>query len=148
MSELIVWKNKEMDKMRRDVERLFNRMGLDFASYLMQDARAEGPTFDISETDDSLIVKVELPGVHPRDLQLSVTGTTLSLRGEKREENTTGDAHYRRVERHFGSFSRTIRLPCMVKVEETQATFEEGTLRIVMPKWRAKKAAGIKIRVE
>lgn len=148
MSELIVWKNKEMDKMRRDVERLFDRMGLDFASYLVQDARSEGPTFDISETDDSLIVKVELSGVHARDLQLSVTGTTLILRGETHQENTTGDARYRRIEHHFGSFSRTIRLPCTVKVEETQATFEKGILRVVMPKRRTKRAAGIKIKVK
>jgi len=148
MTGLIIWKNKEIDKMRRDVERLFDRMWLEFGSILSPGMTTPGPSLDISETDDSLIVKVELPGVDPEDVQISVTEKTLSLSGEKREESVRRGAHYHRLERRFGSFSRTIKLPCMVRVEEIQATFNKGVLMIVMPKCRDRNGTGIKLKVK
>lgn len=139
MTELIIWKNKEMDKMKRDVERLFDRMRMEFGSTLSSGLSTLGPSLDISETEDTVVVRVELPGVDPDDVQISVTDQTLYLRGEKKLEHVTGGVHFHRVERRFGSFSRTVDLPCPVEVEEIEATYEKGVLMIVMPKRRDKK---------
>jgi HSP20 family protein len=139
MTELIIWKNKEMDKMKRDVERLFDRMRMEFGSTLSSGLSTLGPSLDVSETEDTVVVRVELPGVDPDDVQISVTDQTLYLRGEKKLEHVTSGVHFHRVERRFGSFSRTVGLPCPVEVEEIEATYEKGVLMIVMPKRRDKK---------
>jgi len=148
MTELIVWKNKEMDKMKRDVERLFDRLWMEFGSTLSSGLTTLGPSLDISETEESVVVRVELPGVDPDDVQISVTGQTLHLHGEKKLERVRNGAHFHRVERHFGSFSRNVELPCPVEVEDIEATYEKGVLMIVMPKCRDKDRKGaVKLKV-
>ncbi|MBW2095650.1 MAG: Hsp20/alpha crystallin family protein [Deltaproteobacteria bacterium] len=147
MTELIIWKNKEMDKMRRDVERLFDRMWMEFGSTLSSGLTTLGPSLDISETEETVVVRVELPGVDPNDVQISVTDRTLHLRGEKKVERVRSGVHFHRVERRFGSFSRTVELPCPVEVEEIEATYEKGVLMIVMPKRRDRNGSGVKVKV-
>lgn len=147
MTELIIWKNKEMDKMRKDVERLFDRMWMEFGSTLSSGLTTLGPSLDIFETEDSLVVRVELPGVDPKDVQLSVKGRTLKLHGEKKLEHVRTDVRFHRVERRFGSFSRSVELPCAVEVDEINATYEKGVLMIVMPKCKDRDGKGVKVKV-
>jgi len=147
MTELIIWKNKEMDKMRKDVERLFDRMWMEFGSTLSSGLTTLGPSLDIFETADSLVVRVELPGVDPNDVQLSVKGRTLELRGEKKLEHVRTGVRFHRVERRFGSFSRSVELPCAVEVDEINATYEKGVLMIVMPKSKDRDGKAVKVKV-
>jgi HSP20 family protein len=141
MTELIIWKNREMDKMRREVDRLFNRMWGDFGSSLFS-----GPCMDISETEDIVVIRVELPGVDPDDVRISVTDRTLSLSGEKKVKKVMRGEQFYRVERRFGSFSRKIDLPCSVEVEEIKATYENGVLMIVMPKCKARNGSRVQVK--
>jgi len=149
MSELILWKDREIDKLRRDIDRLFDRCRSDFGtSCFLGDVSDDFP-IKITETKEILIVRAALEGVNPEDLDVSVTNDTLlTIRGEKREKSVEGSGYYRRVERRFRSFSRTLRLPCRVKVGEIKATYKDGILNILMPKWAPEKARGIKITVE
>jgi HSP20 family protein len=147
MTELIIWKNKEIDKMRRDVERLFDRMWMEFGSTLSSGVTTLGPSLDIFETDETVIVRVELPGVDPEDVQISVSDRTLRLSGEKKAETVRKNARFHHVERHFGSFSRTVQLPCPVEAEKIEATFRKGVLMIVMPKCMEKKKRGVKLKI-
>jgi len=147
MTELIIWKNREINKMRKTVEQLFDRVWMDFGSTLSPAMTTLGPSLDISETKGNVIVKVELPGIDIEDVKISVTERTLSLTGVKRAEMVRKDARYHRLERRFGSFSRTIQLPCTVKVEEIEAAYEKGVLVIALPKCRTKKGKPVRLKV-
>lgn len=147
MTELIIWKNREINKMRRTMEHLFDRMWMDFGSCLSPAMTTLGPSLDISETRDMVIVKAELPGIDLNDVKISVTERTLSLIGEKRAEMVRKGAHYHRLERRFGLFSRSIQLPCRIKVEEMEATYEKGVLVIILPKCEAEKGKRIRLKV-
>ena len=148
MSELILWKNQEMGKMRRDMERMFNRFWSDFGVCLFPGEVAEGPFIDLSETKDSLILRVELPGIDPEEVEISVTDRTLVIKGEKKEESVEKNAYYHRVERRFGSFSRSLQLPCKVEMDQIKAKYDKGVLKIVMPKCEPGQAGGRKVEVK
>lgn len=147
MSELILWKRQEMNKLRRDMERLFNRFWYDFGVPVFPGEIAEKPSIDLSETEDTLIIRAEFPGVNPEDMDISVTGDTLIIKAEVRKETVEESVRYHRVERRSGSLSRTIPLPCRVKVNEIKAIYKEGILNITMPKCEPDKACGVRIEV-
>jgi HSP20 family protein len=92
------------------------------------------PTLDMYQTEDDLMVKVALPGLKPEDIQISVTGDVLTLKGEFKEEQENKNANYHIRERRYGSFSRSIPLPVPVKSDNAKADFENGILTITLPK--------------
>ena len=145
MSELIIWKNQQMNKLRKDIDHLFNRFWSDFGVTLFPEKVREGPSIDISQTQDTIVVQATLPGINPEDLDISVTSDTLTIRGQKKEERVEERGGYRKIERRSGSFSRTVQLPCRVKVDDIRATFEKGILNMLMPKWEPEKSRGIKV---
>ena len=147
MTELTLWMNEEMNKLRRDMERLFSRYRSDFGSGLSPWEDDAGPSLDLSETEDTLFLRVDLPGVDPKDLEISISGDRLNLKGKRHEETVKDTGRYHTVERRFGSFSRSLKLPCKVKMDDIQATMKEGTLEIVMPKCGPEEPKGIKIEV-
>ena len=148
MSELILWKNQEITKLRRDMRRLFNRFWYDFGVPIFPEGITEPTSIDLSETEDTLIIRAMFPDVDPEDMDISVTGDTLFIKVETREETVESTGRYRRLERRSGSFSRTISLPCRVKVDEIEATYEEGLLKITMPKCAPEEACGVRIQVK
>jgi HSP20 family protein len=147
MTELTLWMNNEMNKLRRDMERLFTRYRSDFGIELLPSEEDVGLVFDLSETNDKLILKVDLPGVDAKDLEISISGNQLTLKGSRQEETVKESGRYHTVERKFGSFSRTFNIPCKVMVDDIQATLREGVLEIVMPKCGMEEPKGIKIDV-
>jgi len=148
MTELTLWMNEEMNKLRRDMERLFSRYRSNFGIGLLPWEEDVGPFFDLSETKDTLVLRVDLPGVDPKDLEISVSGDRLTLKGTRQKETVKETGQYHTVERRFGSFSRTLHLPCKVKLDDIQATLMEGTLEIVMPKCGLEEPKGIKIEAD
>jgi HSP20 family protein len=148
MSELIVWKRKEMNKMKRDMERLFDRFWSECGVGLFPGEVPEGPCMDVSETEDSVILKAELPGIDPKDVEVTVTDDRLIIKGEKKEETRKDDGLHHRVERKFGSFSRSVALPCRVSVDQIKATYKKGVLEVKMPKCGPGKAAAVKVKVK
>ncbi|MBW1666518.1 MAG: Hsp20/alpha crystallin family protein [Deltaproteobacteria bacterium] len=147
MPELIIWKNQEIERLRRDIDRLFARFWDDFRVPFLSSVARETPSLDMSETKDSLIIKAEIPGVKPENLDISITGDILTIRGTVRDEFTTEGAGYSRRERRYGSFSRNVQLPCKVLVDDVEATYKEGILNIVMPKCKPEQLSEIKIKV-
>ena len=148
MSELILWKNQEISKMRRDMQRLFNRFWYGFGVPMFPEEAGGIPSIDISETEDTLTIKAVFPGINPEDMDISVTDDTLFIQGKTREETVEENAGYQRVEKRSGSFSRTISLPCRIKVDEIKAVYKEGILKITMPKCEPDKARGVRIQVK
>jgi HSP20 family protein len=93
------------------------------------------PDIDIRETDKEYRVTIELPGVDEKDIDLSLSGNTLIVKGEKKEEHEDQDGDYYRAERSFGAFQRAIALPSSeVDVNAIKAKFKKGLLRVTLPK--------------
>lgn len=106
------------------------------------------PNIDLYQTEDAVVVKAALPGLKPEDVQLSVTGDTLTLRGEFRQENEQKDATYHIREQYSGRFERSVLLPTEVQSEKAKAEFENGLLTISLPKAEAVKPKTITIKTK
>ncbi|MBU0484738.1 MAG: Hsp20/alpha crystallin family protein [Proteobacteria bacterium] len=92
------------------------------------------PPVDLTESKDSVTVKVELPGLEKKDVDLTVNEGLLTIKGEKKEEKKETDKYFHRIERSFGSFIRTFRLPAGVKEDKVKAEFKDGVLIVTLPK--------------
>ncbi|GIV63101.1 MAG: Hsp20/alpha crystallin family protein [Chloroflexota bacterium] len=99
------------------------------------------PSVDVKETDKKVIITAELPGLDEKDIEITVSGDSLILRGEKRQEEEEKGEDYYRMERRYGSFQRVIPLPCEVEVDKADATFRKGVLTINLPKTPAAQSA-------
>ena len=106
-----------------------------------------GPALDVEETDDAVIVRAELPGLRPNDFTVEATEDRLVLRGEKGEEREEQGRGFHRLERRYGSFVRSIALPCEVDPDGTTARYRDGVLRVTLPKSEASKARRIRVDV-
>jgi HSP20 family protein len=100
---------------------------------------------DLVETGDDIVVKASLPGVKPEDIDISVTGQVLTLKGESREDKEENEKGYYRRERRHGTFVRQFSLPTEVDSQKAQATFENGVLRLSLPKADQAKPKTIKV---
>jgi HSP20 family protein len=106
------------------------------------------PTVDISENENELTFKAELPGVELKDITLSLDNNVLTIKGERRFEKETDKENYYRVERKYGNFSRSFGLPTFVDESKVRAEFKNGVLKIVLPKKEQAKSRGIEIKAD
>ena len=111
--------------------------------------REEGfaPDVDVSETDQDITVKLDLPGMSEKDVQVEVTGDALTIRGEKKEEREESGRTYRVSERSYGSFTRSFRLPSSVAADKAAAAFKNGEMTVTLPKTTESKKAVKKIEI-
>jgi HSP20 family protein len=141
---------KELEDMRRDMDRLFD----EFAKPTRRRRiwpKSEGgvvPIMDLYERASDLVVKVELPGVRREDIDLTITKDTLIVKGEVKKDEEIKDEDYFIAERAYGNFTRTIALPVEVENEKTQASLVSGILEIVLPKKEQAKSREIRIEVK
>ncbi len=106
------------------------------------------PTLDLSETKNEFVVKAEVPGMSPKDIDISLNGGILSIRGEKKQEKEEKEENYHFIERSFGAFTRTVRLPAEVQSDKIKAAYKDGVLKITLPKSEESKRKEVKIKVE
>ena len=130
-----------------------NRMNRLFESFFGEDDRSLGevtlwPTLDLIETPETLQVKAELPGIEPKDLDISIVGNMLTIKGEKSEEKEEKGKTWHRRERSAGRFVRSISLPMEVDAEHVEAVDEHGVLTITLPKLEPAKAKRISVRAK
>jgi HSP20 family protein len=105
------------------------------------------PVVDIFEQEGSIVLKAELPGIDPKDVDIRVENNTLTLRGERQLDNEVKRESYHRVERSYGSFARSFSLPNVVDVEKIKAEYKDGVLRVTLPKKEEAKPTQISINV-
>ena len=110
-------------------------------------SRAWIPPADIFETGDSLVLKVELPGINPDDVEIRVEDSTLYLKGERKFEKEVKEENLHRVERSYGTFTRSFALPNTIDADNVNAEYENGILTLTMPKREEAKPRTIKINV-
>jgi HSP20 family protein len=92
------------------------------------------PHMDVKETDKEIVVEAELPGIDEKDLSLALQDGVLTIRGEKKHEHDEEKENYRLMERRYGSFQRSMRLPDSVDEEKVEASFNNGVLKVSLPK--------------
>ncbi len=137
------------DEIHRAVDRVvLRRRAADSADVeVLPHPAFRGLALDVEETDDAVIVYAELPGLRPDDFRVEATPDRLILRGEKGEEYEEHGRDYRRFERRYGAFLRTISLPAEVQPEQAVARYRDGVLRVTLPKTDAGKARRVPIQV-
>ena len=109
---------------------------------------AWAPAVDIFETEHELVVKADLPDIKPEELDIRVENNILTIRGERKFEKQVNEDHYLRVERSYGSFSRSFSLSNTVNTEAIKADYQNGVLTLRIPKREEAKPKQIKVRVE
>jgi len=106
------------------------------------------PSVDVRETKDALEISAELPGIEPKEVEVSVENGVLTLKGSRQFEKATEGETYHRVERAYGSFERSFSLPTNVDPEKVHAVYRHGVLHLTLPKREEAKPRSISIKVE
>jgi len=145
--ELTPWRPfGELTSLRREMDRLWeNFFGERPLPKIWE--REWAPSLEMSETKDNFVVKAEVPGIDAKDIDISLTGDVLTIKGEKRQEKEEKEEDYHLVERSYGSFSRSVRLPAEVESDRIKASYKNGILNITLPKSEKVKAKEVKIKV-
>jgi HSP20 family protein len=107
---------------------------------------AWSPSVDIFENKDNIVLEAELPGMSPEDVNISIENNVLTLQGERKFEKKDEGDNFHRVERSYGSFTRSFTLPPTVSSENVDATFDNGVLRLTLAKHEAAKPRRIEIK--
>lgn len=143
-------RRSEVPSVFSEMDDLLQKMWFDFPFHnLEEDTNLSwSPRLDVSETDKALEVVADLPGMEKKDINVSLDGDLLTIKGEKKEVKEKKDKHYHTIERRSGSFYRALRLPMEVEGDKIDATFKEGVLTLTLPKSKAaaKKVAQIEIK--
>ena len=105
------------------------------------------PPADISETEDRIFIQAELPGIGQKDIELTLQGNVLTIRGEKKHEKEGKDENHYLGDRYYGSFRRTFQLPGDIDADKATAAFDKGVLKISVPKMEELKSKKIEIDV-
>src|SRR6266478_5827228 len=105
------------------------------------------PPVDIYEDEHNITLKIEVPGIDEKDIDVRIENTTLTVHGERKIEKEEKEENYRRVERQYGSFTRTFNLPPTVDAEKVQADYDKGVLKVTLPKKAEAKPKQIKVNV-
>jgi HSP20 family protein len=148
--ELTLWKPfgeitpfRDFERMRREMDRFWDS----FFDIGVTRPGAEGdwfPSLDVAETKNDIVVKAEIPGLDPKDLDISLSDGLLTIKGEKKQEK---EENYHFIERSYGAFSRSIRLPREVQSDKISASYKNGVLKVTLPKSEEAKKKEVKIKV-
>ncbi len=122
---------QEMERMKSEMDRLF--AGFMGRAPLSAVDSGVSPALNVIEESDRFLVDAELPGVRPEDIEVSIEGNTLTLRGERKKEDLGNVSHHRR-ERGAGKFQKALTLPAEINPDAVEAKFEHGVLKLVLPK--------------
>jgi HSP20 family protein len=143
MSSLTPWRG-EISRLRNEIERLYDRF-FDSRPFHRADEGEWIPSVDVSETAREVIVKAEIPGMDAKDIHVSLEGEMLAIKGERKQERQEKEENFHRIERSYGSFYRSIRLPSEVDPDKVKATYKKGILKVNLAK--TEKETGKKIEV-
>jgi len=129
------------DTMDRMLDNYFGRSALSFEGYGVID-------LDMYQTDEEIVVEASIPGIKPENINISVAGEVLTLKGEIQQEEETKNADYHIKERRFGSFSRSVTLPTLVVADKAVADFKNGILKLTLPKAEEVKPKTISVKAK
>jgi len=134
-----IW--QEMDRMQREMNRLVNAFAPERSR-----AASNFPAINAWTNDEFEVVTAELPGVDPKELELNVVGDVLTISGKRSPEDPESEVRYHRRERACGEFSRSIQLAFPVDTDKVSASYENGVLRVNLPRAEADKPRKISVK--
>jgi HSP20 family protein len=134
---------QEMLNLRRTVDRLFDNVNPDHD----WQPSTWGLALDVVENKDDFIVKASVPGINPDDLDISYADDTLTIKGEIKSDNEVKENQYHLRERRYGSFARSITLPTKIKGDAIEASYQNGVIKLRLPKAEEVKPKRIAIKV-
>jgi len=134
---------RELTALQTEVNRLFSRVG----GGDVAERQSWTPSIDVVEKDDAIALKAELAGMDPKDISIEVQDNVLTVSGERRFEEEVKEDKYYRIERRYGSFSRSLSLPQTVDETRIEAKYENGVLEITVPKAEIAKPKKISVAI-
>jgi len=144
---MLIERREDFFKPFRELQREIDRVFDDFFRGSKQDT-SFFPAVDVYETPDSVVVEVEAPGMKKEDIKITIEDDVLRIHGEKKLEKENKDKNYYIVERSYGTFERAFKLPEYVDTEKIKAKFENGVLKISLPKKEEEKKKVIDVQIE
>jgi len=148
MAELVRWEPfRELISLREAMDRLFEESFVRPFGWLAPTG-VETLAIDMYETPENIVVKASIPGVNPEDIDVSISGDVLTIKGEVKEEKEVKEENYIRRERRYGSFCRSVALPVQVDANKAKAEYENGVLTLTLPKAEAVKPKVIKVKAK
>jgi len=138
---------RETTSLRDAMDRLFEDSFVRPSRLWLDGGRGQLP-IDMYQTHNDLVVKASLPGFKPDEVDISITGDTLTIKGEHKEEQEVKDEDYFYKEHRYGGFSRSVVVPVQVKSDKAEATFENGVLTLTLPKAEEIKPKQIKVKAK
>ncbi len=154
MFDLIPWRRKEEELNSLPTPWLFGREFDDLIDrFFGEDSmisrggfeRIFTPAVNIAENENAITITAEIPGMEKDDLDVSLSGDVLTIKGEKKVEREEKNGNFHRVERSYGSFSRSFNMPCEVQQEKVDASYKNGVLTLKLPKTENCKSKSVKI---
>jgi HSP20 family protein len=139
---------KEVMTLRNAMDRLFEDSYVRPARMWSEVEGASILPVDVYQTDEDVVVKASLPGFKPDEVDISITGDTLTIKGEQKQEEEIKEEDYLVKERRWGTFSRTMTLPVEIQSEKAEACFENGVLKLTLPKAEEVKPKQIKVQAK
>lgn len=139
---------RELNALQRRMDRFFDEVPSFTSAFSTAEFRKDidfVPACDFEETDNAYLVSLDVPGMTKDQLQVELSGNTLTISGEQKEEKTEGKGAQRCVERYHGRFERTFTLPQASETDKVEAHYKDGVLRIAVPKAVSTKARKIQI---
>ncbi len=137
---------REMVSLREAMDSLFENALITPFSGGQQGTQAGYLPLDVTENEDNFVVKASLPGVNPEDIEVTVNGDVLTIKGEMKQEQENQNERYHLRERRWGSFARSVSLPTPIKADAIQADYQNGVLALTLPKAEEAKPKRITIR--
>ena len=148
MSNLTRWEaGREMMTLREAMDRLFDDAFTRPFS-LAREGDWSSPAIDMYQTDDNVVVKADLPGIKPDEVQVNVNGDILTVKGETKQEEEKKNKSWHIREHRWGAFERSVRLPTNVMADQASADFENGVLTITLPKAAESKPKTITVNTK
>lgn len=141
--------DKVMIGFKSELDNLFNRffdMDFPFSREMFKESRQWAPRVDMSDGERDITIQAEIPGCDPKDIDVSLEGRLLTIKGEKKQEKEEKEKNYLCVERARGYFSRTMELPSEVDQGEVDASYKKGVLKVVLHKTKPTERRKIEIR--
>jgi HSP20 family protein len=139
---------EDMVRLQREVNRLFednSRSGVRNGSELAN-ARTWAPAVDIVEDQNEIVLRAELPGIDRNSIDIELTGETLTIKGERKFEDTQQRENYIRIERSYGTFQRSFTIGVPVQADKVAASYKDGVLEVHLPKSEATKPKKVQVK--
>jgi HSP20 family protein len=138
---------REIEALQENVNRLFQEQAAG-SSQLAPSMRAWAPAVDVIEDEEKILIKAELPGLRKEDIDIELTGDTLTIKGERKSESEEKKENFVRVERAYGQFVRSFTIGVPVKAGEIAANYKDGILEVMIPKAEEVKPKKVAVHVD